>query len=288
MGVKDASKHGVGGIILGEGKRCTPTVFRYEWPPDIKASLVSFDNPHGTITNSDLEMAGLLMLYLVMEVVCPLTSGAHVALFSDNQPTVSWVKRLAARSSLVAAQLLRALVLRMKKRGSSPLTPLHIPGSENQMTDIPSRSFGSERKWHCREDSDLLTLFNEKFPLPKQASWTVFRPTKEICMKILSVLRMRVTTMEGWTQPPRIGKHIGRIGAPMSNLWEWSLRAFVTGYPICAPSPCNHGICSNAANWILWSQKTSPSCNSLLRYHGHWPEDRCGASNKSHQDASVG
>jgi len=112
----------------------------------------------------------------------------------------------------------------MKKRGSSPLTPLHIPGSENQMTDIPLRSFGSERKWHCREDSDLFTLFKSKFPLPKQVSWTVFRPTKEICMKILSILRMRVTTMEGWTQPPRIGKHIGRIGAPMSNLWEWSLR----------------------------------------------------------------
>ena len=118
---------------------------------------------------------------------------------------------------------LRALVLRMKKRGSSPLTPLHIPGSENQMTDIPSRSFGSERKWHCREDSYLLTLFNEKFPLPKQASWTVFRPTSGICMKVLSVLRMKATTMEGWTRPPKVGRYIGKIGAPSSHLWEWTL-----------------------------------------------------------------
>ena len=224
VGVKDASKHGVGGIIIGEGKACTPTVFRYEWPPDIKASLVSFDNPCGTITNSDLEMAGLLMLYLIMEVVCNLIIGAHVALFSDNQPTVSWVKRLAAKSSLIAGQLLRALVLRMKKRGTSPLTPLHIPGPQNQMTDIPSRSFGSEPKWHCIDDSDLLTLFNNKFPLPKQASWTVFRPSKEICMKVLSVLRMKGTTMEEWTQPPKIGKHIGKIGGPSSSLWEWTLR----------------------------------------------------------------
>jgi hypothetical protein len=64
--VKDASKHGVGGIIIGESKACTPTVFRYEWPQDIKASLVLFDNPCGTITNSDLKMAELLMLYLIM------------------------------------------------------------------------------------------------------------------------------------------------------------------------------------------------------------------------------
>ena len=33
-----------------------------QWPPDISASIVSDNNPTGTITNSDLEMAGLLML----------------------------------------------------------------------------------------------------------------------------------------------------------------------------------------------------------------------------------
>jgi hypothetical protein len=99
VGVKDASKHGVGGVIVGENKACTPTVFRVEWPQCIKNLLVSEDNPAGSITNSDLEMAGLLLLWLVMEEVCGLEATTHCALFSDNSPTVHWVRRMATRGS---------------------------------------------------------------------------------------------------------------------------------------------------------------------------------------------
>ncbi len=62
--------HGVGVVVFGESLACPPTVCRMEWPDDIKASLVLFTNPRGTITNSDLEMAGLLLLWLVVEAVC--------------------------------------------------------------------------------------------------------------------------------------------------------------------------------------------------------------------------
>jgi len=72
----------------------------------------------------------------------------------------------------------------------SPLTMLHIAGEETAMTDIPSRSFGSAKKWHFQSDSDLLNYFNKNFPSPNQASWTVFRPSSAVCTKILSVLRM--------------------------------------------------------------------------------------------------
>ena len=44
-----------------------------------------------------------------------------MALFSDNFLTVHWVQRLAAKPSLVAAQLLRALALRMRAKRSSPI-----------------------------------------------------------------------------------------------------------------------------------------------------------------------
>ena len=70
VGIKDASGQGVGGVIFGENMACTPTVFRYEWPEDVKWQLVSFENPAGTISNSNLEMAGLLILWLIMETVC--------------------------------------------------------------------------------------------------------------------------------------------------------------------------------------------------------------------------
>jgi hypothetical protein len=148
VGVKDASKHGVGGVVIGEELACTPTIFRIEWPDDMKADLISLENPKGWITNSDLEMAGLLLLWLVMEEVCVLQPGAHVVPFSDNSPTVHWVRHMAARGSLVTSQLLRALALRLKMKRTSPLTPLHIPGPRprNRMTDIPSCSFGSKNK----------------------------------------------------------------------------------------------------------------------------------------------
>ena len=114
VGIKDASGQGVGGVVFGEHKSCTPMVFQYQWPPDITADINSEKNPNGRITNSDLEMAGLLMLWLVMEVVCEVQPGNHAALYSNNQPTVSSVDRLASKSSLVVAMLLWALALRLK------------------------------------------------------------------------------------------------------------------------------------------------------------------------------
>ena len=79
---------------MGEGKACIPTVFRLDWPNDIN-ELFHKSN----IKNSDLEMAGLLMLWLGMEEVCPDPQAAYVVLFSDNSPTIGWEKRLTERGS---------------------------------------------------------------------------------------------------------------------------------------------------------------------------------------------
>ena len=223
IGVQDASGQGVGGVIFGENMACPPTVFRYEWPDDVKQNIISQTNRRGGITNSDLEMAGLLCTWLVMEEVCGDLRERRIALFSDNDPTVSWVKKLASCHSVVAANLIRAIALRMKRVGACPITPVHIPGKENAMTDIPSRSFGSVAEWHCKTDNELLTLFNARFPLPGQASWTVFRITSKVFMRVISVLRMQDIGLDGWRRLPRIGGHIGNIGAPMSHLWGWSL-----------------------------------------------------------------
>ena len=65
-----------------------------------------------------------------------------------------------------------------------PHYPVHIPGKENLMTDIPSRSFGSVTEWYCRNDIELLTMFNTRFPLPRQGSWTVFRLTSNVYTRV--------------------------------------------------------------------------------------------------------
>ena len=66
IGVKDASSRRIGSIIMGKGKSCIPTVFRVAWPYDIKELFRK-----GDITNLDLEIAGLIMLWIVIEEVCP-------------------------------------------------------------------------------------------------------------------------------------------------------------------------------------------------------------------------
>ena len=72
-----------------------------------------------------------------------------------------------------------------KKAGASPFTLLHIFGEENYMTDIPSRSFGSNLAWFCKNNTDLLNLFNKKFPLPNQTSWTVIITSNTVSIKVL-------------------------------------------------------------------------------------------------------
>ncbi len=82
----DTSSHRVCGVIAGENEACVPTVFRWEWPQEVKDLFYE-----GHISDSDLEMAGLLLLRLVMESVCGNLREKRVALFSNNFPTVGWV-----------------------------------------------------------------------------------------------------------------------------------------------------------------------------------------------------
>ena len=131
-----------------------------QWPPDITTNVISEANQKGTITNLDLELAGLVLLWLMMEHVCGPLAETCIAIFSNNSPTVSWVQRMACRSSLVAKQLFRVLALRFNLQKVCLITTLHIAGDQNSMTDIPSRSFGSEHKWHFKLEHDLLTFFN--------------------------------------------------------------------------------------------------------------------------------
>jgi hypothetical protein len=223
IGIEDASGHGVAGVVLGELDAVVPTVFRMEWPQEIRDELVSDTNPTGSITNSDLEFAGFLLLWLVMEEICPELMHKHVGMWSDNQPTVCWVKRMASKNSFLAKCILQIIALRQKLRQSSPLTPQHIKGDHNSITDIPSRSFGSNPAWHFKTHDELLTFFNARFQLPQQTSWTVFQLSNRLSTKVISLLLTKRFDLAEWRRLPPIGKHIGITGSPIANLWEWTL-----------------------------------------------------------------
>jgi hypothetical protein len=223
IGIMDAAKEGTGGVVFGERDECVPTVFRLEWPKEVQQLVCTHDNPNGPITNSDLEMAGFLICWLVVEAVAPTLTHKHVGLFCDNSPTISWVERMATRSSKVAGFLLMALAIRMKECKASPLTPLHIAGKQNSIGDIPSRSFGGTPEWHCKTDDEFLTLFNSKFPLPNKQSWKLYHLPKGIITRVISVLQMKGSEMGEWRRLPKRKTNTTDIGVPIANLWELTL-----------------------------------------------------------------
>ena len=138
VGIVDTSSHGVGGGVFGKLSACMPMFFQWQWPNDVCAQLISNENPKDTITNSDLEMAGLLLLWLTMEGVCTPLQEKHVAMFGDNSLLIDWVKHLASKQSLVAKNLVQALALQLKIQQACPLTTIHIAGRRNSISNVPS------------------------------------------------------------------------------------------------------------------------------------------------------
>ena len=154
-----------GGVWLSGASKVAATVWRIEWPPEIREAL-----DRGSITINDLEMAGKLLGWLVLEGMEVNVKHKHVALLNDNSSAVSWILRWAARSKGPAGTLLIALALRQRQNRTSPLAPAHVAGEVNDMADVASRSFGYRAEWLCKSNDKLLTLFNNKFTLPAQSS----------------------------------------------------------------------------------------------------------------------
>jgi len=115
-------------------------VWWVQFPLEIKAHIVSSENPKGTISNLDLEMVGFLLQWLVLEHFANLTH-KHVACWCNNTSTIVWASKLLATMATRAAHLLCILALHMIQCKASPLTTLHVLGEMNKLADFASRSF---------------------------------------------------------------------------------------------------------------------------------------------------
>jgi hypothetical protein len=208
-GTADASSEGAGGIWLG----CfPPTVWRVTWPDDVRQRYKM-----GIITNSDLEMAAIIIMMLILEQLMPLKR-QHCHLFSDNTPSVSWTTKLVAKAeSVVAARLLR--VLAMRNRVTEAALPVidHWPGDKNDHADTASRSSsnfhsGPHRGEPCKNDAVFLTLFQSTFFLPQNASWQLRQlPEPQLSLLILT-LRGQKLPLQRWMFPPAL--ETGAYGPP--------------------------------------------------------------------------
>jgi len=218
-GFCDASKQGAGGVWFGFGKKLPPIVWRVQFPVEIQAQVISHDNPTGTISNSDLEMTGLLLHWLVLEKFTNLAH-MHVAIWCDNTPTVAWATRLLATKAVLAARLLRMLALRMISCRASPLTTLHVPGNLNCMADFASRSFTQ-----CVSTRDFLTEFHNRFKLPQNACWILCQLPSATIGRVFACLSTKTSNLGSWHRHTKRANVIGGIGA--SSFQPVSIRTFV-------------------------------------------------------------
>ena len=98
IGSCDACQQGMGGVWFDAvDNTAAPIVWRQRFPADVAAMLVTANNPAGTISISDLELAGVIAH---TDVVTRLRDVRERTLWiaSDNRAAVAWATKGSATS----------------------------------------------------------------------------------------------------------------------------------------------------------------------------------------------
>lgn len=206
----DACGLGAGGVITPGLDATKFWVWQEEWPEDIKARLITADNPNGDLTINDLELAGMVLGWLGLEMVISDLCCKHVAMFCDNTSAVAWAFKGSTSTSIAAGRLLRLLSLRQRTRQASSLIPLHLAGKTNEMADAASRAFKNGEFFHIQHD--LLTYFNSTFPI-QNGSWTELKIHTSLVSRVISCLRGEALQMESLIKLPKRAFAIGKAGS---------------------------------------------------------------------------
>ena len=218
IGYCDACNYGAGGIWLSGSKTLRPLVWRIKWPPDIVQRI---KDKHLTI--NDLEMAGLVFQYLLLEKLVDMPN-TQSAVWCDNTSAVSWTVKMNSQKSVIGQQLTRILSLRMLVNKSSHLAALSIAGVDNDLADLASRSFkktGVHGNYDLT-DEEFLTKFNSDFPLQQGASWLFLRHRDKISSLVFTLLRGETLPTGSWIKLSACDSDIGLTGSTSApNIMKW-------------------------------------------------------------------
>ena len=182
QGFVDASKFGVGGVWFSGSDQLLPIVWFIEWPESIRALIITDDNPNGTLTIADLELAGIVLHFLALEQTVINLQHKSVAIWCDNLPAVAWCYRARTSTSTIAAHLLMIFAFRLHHTKSSMPTVDHISGVFNILADAASCT-------HPTNPSEFLSWFTSLFPPPQDCCWTLFRFSDNLISKLCSELQ---------------------------------------------------------------------------------------------------
>jgi hypothetical protein len=214
IGYCDASAFGAGGVWFSGQCPLPETVWRLQWPADITAAVISESNPTGTLTNSDLEMAAVVLQLNVLEPLVPSMHHKSTHIHSDNSPSVAWLTKMATKTanSDAAHRLVRGLALRQRMLHSAPVSITHVAGPDNNLADIASRAIT-----HLDDDHAFLTHFDTLFPL-QERSWQRASPPPAQLSNVILTLRGQRLTVQRWTL--QLGPPAGAGGSNTAPIVE--------------------------------------------------------------------
>ena len=133
IGACDACHAGMGGVWFTADKAF---VWRHQFPTRVRRALVTFGNPHGSLSISDLELAALIAH---KDVVAHHRDVAEHTLWmaTDNQAALSWSNKGSATATSARAYLLRFNSLH-QRRHRYVAQHNHIAGKAKVMADDAS------------------------------------------------------------------------------------------------------------------------------------------------------
>ena len=135
-GVSDAAGAGMGGVYFNEAKLPRYYLWQQAFLQDIKEKLVSWDNPSGCITNSDLELAATIAQHNIMACNLQIT-GQTVFTGIDNTPALYWQCKWWTTTTKATVYLLHQQALHQRHHCYHTLFA-HIAGKQNMIADATS------------------------------------------------------------------------------------------------------------------------------------------------------
>jgi hypothetical protein len=259
LGASDASGDGMGGVWLSDGE-VGPILWRERFPTTVTNDLVSSKNRGGTITNSDLELSGVLAHTDVL-VQAHDVRERTVAILSDNMSAVSWSRKGSVTTRAPAAYLLRLASLHQRHHRYLAVHD-HIKGTANAMADDCSRM------WE-KSDTALLAHFEQVYP--QSQAWRIARLRPEMRSAVISALRRKRAEPHSFLNEPTHTPPPGNCGAATAKTWgtTHSSATSPTPFPIFKSSPNGTGqdSCPKAATLSDLGQWKTPFVPSARR----WP-----------------
>ena len=215
-GHHDASGIGAGGVwfpsnhlVPRRGCRAgQPLVWRLLWPQYITSRLVTDKNPNGTITNSDLELAGGLLHLDALAQTFDVRERTVLAK-GDNLNTTYWERKGSATTDKPPAYLLRLFGIHQRFHRYVPRFD-YLSGTSNHIADALSRDF--HLTWPQLMDS--LALY-----LPQNAGYQVWTPSPQIVSAVISALLRKQSRRESLLVVPPMPTPSGTSGSPSQLNW---------------------------------------------------------------------